>query len=175
MKPCFHTKSVRFGRTELFFFSPESSPRDLQFGHGFRTCSLENTRKKLDFHTFGGHFWRLLGAFWRLKAVPNSIVILGCSFVGFRDGARLRGVVDGSPARLQRRSRRSGSPLVGAPFARGESYKRLGSQALRPKASLPKASQASQTRSNTQWARGPANFQQAPKLFSMLAFAAGVL
>ena len=49
-------------------------------------------------------------------------------------------------------------PLGGAPFARGESYKRLGSQAPRPKASLPKASQASQTRSNTQWARGPTNY-----------------
>ena len=39
------------------------------------------------------------------------------------------------------------------PFSRAEgSYKRLGSQAPRPKASL--------TRSNTPWARGPANFRR---------------
>ena len=31
----------------------ESSPRDLAIGHGFRVCSLQNKRNKLDFHTFG--------------------------------------------------------------------------------------------------------------------------
>ena len=45
-------------------------------------------------------------------------------------------------------------PPWAAPLSRAEgSYKRLGSQVPRPK-----ASQASQTRSNTPWARGPANF-----------------
>ena len=66
-------------------------------------------------------------------------------------------VVGGSSTRLQRRSRCGGSPWA-APLSRAEgSYKRLGSQAPRPK-----ASQASQTRSNTPWARGPANFKTFP-------------
>ena len=98
-------------------------------------------------------------------------MILGCSFVGLRDAAWLLRAVDGSSMRLRRRSRCRGSPPGGAPFARGESYKRLESQAPRPKASLPKASQASQTRSNTQWARGPANFHgQGPRRPQSLEF-----
>ena len=56
-------------------------------------------------------------------------MILGCSFVGLRDATRLRRAVDGSSTRLRRESRCRGSPLGGAPFARGESYKRVGSQA----------------------------------------------
>ena len=52
-QPCFFTKSVEFGRAELSFFSPDSSSRDLQSGHGFRACSLKNKRNKLDLHTCG--------------------------------------------------------------------------------------------------------------------------
>ena len=80
-----------------------------------------------------------------------------------------RGVALTCRRRASARVRRSQVPRIppgGAPFARGESYKRVGSQAPRPKASLPKASQASQTRSNTQWARGPANLSRG--LFSTM-------
>ena len=53
--PLFVTKSVRFGRTELFFFLfLESSSWDLQSEHGFRACSSKNKGNKLDFHIFGG-------------------------------------------------------------------------------------------------------------------------
>ena len=38
-QPCFDTKSVRSGRTELSF-SLESSPRDLAIEKGFRACFL---------------------------------------------------------------------------------------------------------------------------------------
>ena len=50
VKTCFVTKSVRFGRTELFFFL-ESSPRDLGIGHCFEACSFQNKRKHLNFPT----------------------------------------------------------------------------------------------------------------------------
>ena len=53
VKPCFDTKSVRFGRTELSLRLSKSSSRDLQSGHGFEACSFKNKRKKLNFHTFG--------------------------------------------------------------------------------------------------------------------------
>ena len=48
----FFTKSVKFGFGELSIgrICPES--RDLGPGHGFRACSFENIREKLDFHTF---------------------------------------------------------------------------------------------------------------------------
>ena len=121
---------------------------------GSKTRSKTASQFRCFFKGFGGPFWRLLGAFWRSKAVPNSVMILGCSFVGLRNATGLRRAVDGSSTRLQRRSRCGGSPRE-APLSRAGSYKRLGSQAPRPK-----ASQASQTRSNTQWARGPANFRQ---------------
>ena len=52
-QPCFVTKSVRFGRTELLFFFPCSKSRDLGPEHGFRACSFKNKRKKLDFDIFG--------------------------------------------------------------------------------------------------------------------------
>ncbi len=35
-------------------FFPESSPRDLQSGHGFRACSFEHEGKNVDFHNVGG-------------------------------------------------------------------------------------------------------------------------
>ena len=53
VKPCFVTKSVRFGRTELLFFFPCSKSRDLGPEHGFRACSFKNKGKKLDFHILG--------------------------------------------------------------------------------------------------------------------------
>ena len=49
-RPCFFTKSVRFGRTELLFFFPCSKSRDLQSEHGFRACSFKRIRNKLKFH-----------------------------------------------------------------------------------------------------------------------------
>ena len=50
-RPCFVTKSVRFGRTELLFFFPCSKSRDLQSEHGLRACSFKDMGKELDFHT----------------------------------------------------------------------------------------------------------------------------
>ena len=52
-RPCFVTKSVRFGRTELLFFFPCSKSRDLGPEHGFRACSFKNKGKKSDFHILG--------------------------------------------------------------------------------------------------------------------------
>ena len=47
VKPCFFTKSVRFGRAELPLIFPESSSRDLQSGHGFMLVpgALNETKK----------------------------------------------------------------------------------------------------------------------------------
>ena len=70
-RPCFVTKSVRFGRTELLFFFPCSKSRDLQSEHGFRACSFKNIREKLDFHTF-----------WDQKAEKNGKVERNRSNVG---------------------------------------------------------------------------------------------
>ena len=53
-RPCFVTKSVRFGRTELLFFFPCSKSRDLGPEHGFRACSFKNKGKKSEFHILGG-------------------------------------------------------------------------------------------------------------------------
>ena len=137
---------------------PTATTSKFRYKIGSKTRSKAASQFRCLFKGFGTPFCMLLGTFWCSKAVPNSVMILGCSFVGVRDAAWLRRIVDAPSTRLRRKSRCRGSPLGGAPFARGESYKRLGSQAPRPKSSLPKASQASQTRSNTQWARGPAIF-----------------
>ena len=51
-RPCFFTKSVKFGFGELSICRICAESRDLQSGHGFRACSFKNKRKKLDFHTF---------------------------------------------------------------------------------------------------------------------------
>ena len=53
VKTCFVTKSVWFGHTELLVFFPKSSPRDLQFGHGFRACALKNKGNKWNFILLG--------------------------------------------------------------------------------------------------------------------------
>ena len=91
----------------------------IRYKIGSKTRSKTASQFRCFFKGFGGPFWRLLGAFWRSKAVPNSVMILGCSFVGLRNAAGLRRAVDGPSTRLQRRSRCRGSPLGGAPFARG--------------------------------------------------------
>ena len=57
-RPCFDTKSVRFGRTELSISRTGGESRDLEIGHGFRACSFKSNGKKLDFHTLGG--WNLV-------------------------------------------------------------------------------------------------------------------
>ena len=44
-QPCFVTKSVNFRFCELSFGVSSSKSRDLQSGHGFRTCSLKKQRK----------------------------------------------------------------------------------------------------------------------------------
>ena len=93
--------------------------RTIRYKIGLKTRSKTASQFRCFFKGFGGPFWKLFGAFWPSKAVPNSNVILGCSFVGFRDAAWLLLVVGGSSARLRRRSRCRGSPLGGAPFARG--------------------------------------------------------
>ena len=54
VKPCFVTKSVRFGRTELSICRICAESRDLQSEHGFEACSLKHKGKRLDFHTFQG-------------------------------------------------------------------------------------------------------------------------
>ena len=41
VKPCFVTKSVRFGRTELSICRTGGESRELEFEHGFRACSLK--------------------------------------------------------------------------------------------------------------------------------------
>ena len=41
-QPCFFTKSVRFGRTELSICRICAEWRDLQSEHDFRACSLKN-------------------------------------------------------------------------------------------------------------------------------------
>ena len=52
--PCFFTKSIKFGRTELSICRSCADSRDLQSEHGFRACSFKSKGKKLEFHTFGG-------------------------------------------------------------------------------------------------------------------------
>ena len=54
VKPCFFTKSDRFGRTELSISRICAESRDLEFEHGFRACSLRDKRNKSDFHILGG-------------------------------------------------------------------------------------------------------------------------
>ena len=49
-RPCFVTKSVRFGRTELSISQICAESRDLQSGHGFRACSFKKKGEKLNFH-----------------------------------------------------------------------------------------------------------------------------
>ena len=51
-RPCFFTKSVKFGFGELSIGRICAESRDLQSEHGFRACSFKNIRSKLDFHTF---------------------------------------------------------------------------------------------------------------------------
>ena len=70
-EPCFVTKSVRFGRTELLFFFLCSKSRDLGPEHGFRACSFENKRNKLDFHIFGCKNVPLLQLFQVAKTCPG--------------------------------------------------------------------------------------------------------
>ena len=47
----FFTKSVKFGFGELSISQICAESRDLGPEHGFRGCSFENIRKKLDVHT----------------------------------------------------------------------------------------------------------------------------
>ena len=54
VRPCFFTKSVLLGRTELSICRICAESRDLQSEHGFEACSLKHKGKRLDFHTFGG-------------------------------------------------------------------------------------------------------------------------
>ena len=65
-RPCFVTKSVRFGCTELLFF-PCSKSRDLQSEHGFRACSFQNIMKKLDVRTLKRNSGTKSVEFWSLE------------------------------------------------------------------------------------------------------------
>ena len=76
-QPCFVTKSVKFKFGDLSFGASGSKSRDLQSGHGFRTCSLNNQMKKLDFHTF-----------WVVKK-RNLYLCTGINWVKFRFGEEL--------------------------------------------------------------------------------------
>ena len=52
-RPCFFTKSVKFGFGELSIGRICAESRDLGPEHGFRACSFKNKREKSDFHIFG--------------------------------------------------------------------------------------------------------------------------
>ena len=52
-RPCFFTKSVKFGFGELSISQICAESRDLGPEHGFRACSFKNKGKKLDFHILG--------------------------------------------------------------------------------------------------------------------------
>ena len=52
-RPCFFTKSVKFGFGELSISRICAESRDLQSEHGFRACSFKNKGNKLDFHILG--------------------------------------------------------------------------------------------------------------------------
>ena len=71
-QPCFFTKSVRFGRTELSICRICAESRDLQSGHGFRACSFKTKRKKLNFHEnmkVATLFCHQVGQIWSYRAV----------------------------------------------------------------------------------------------------------
>ena len=53
-QPCFVTKSVKFRFGELSFGASGSKSRDLQSGHGFRTCSLKTQRENEFSYISGG-------------------------------------------------------------------------------------------------------------------------
>ena len=62
--------------------------------------------------------------FWRPKAAPNSVMTLGCFFVGFWNAAGLWRAVDAPETQVLVPR----IPLGGAPFARGGILQTPGSQ-----------------------------------------------
>ena len=73
----------------------------IRYKIGSKTRSKTASQFQCFFKGFGDHFWRLLRAFWRSKAVPNSVMILGCSFVGLRNATGLWRAVGGPSTILE--------------------------------------------------------------------------